>query len=514
MDATSRETALSALKRLLAPNQVVTNPIELMTYEMDASFDRGRPDAVVFPRSAEDVVKIVRWAGEHDMPLIGRGAGTGLSGGAVAEHGGVIVVFSRMNRVLDLDPTGRSVEVEPGVVNLALDELVKRSGLYYPPDPASGRTATIGGNIAENAGGPHCFKYGVTNNYITGLEVILAGGQRLHLGGRAMDYPEYDFVGLLTGSEGTLGLITHASCRLLRNTPAIKTMLAAFDSVEAAGSAVSAVIAAGLVPATMEMMDRKIMRIIEDYIHIGLPVEAGAALIIETDGYPESVMPQMDEVAAILREHDARGMRIAETAEERDMIWYGRKSAAGALARLTPTHYQVDGTVPRSRLAETLATVNRLCDAQGLQVGYVLHAGDGNLHPFILIPDASDRELLDRVLAVGKAFEQLCIDLDGSITGEHGVGIEKRDFMPLMYGPQELGAMQELKEIFDPRHLLNPGKIFPREDGGGAGDGGAREKGRRGEGKPRPPAGSRRLKLKNGPSISSGQALSRWNPSP
>lgn len=484
MAAAPRETALSALKRLLAPNQVVTDPIALMTYERDASFDRGRPDAVVFPRSAEDVVTIVAWAGEHAVPLIGRGAGTGLSGGAVAEHGGVIVAFSRMNRVLEFDRAGRSVEVEPGVVNLALDELARRAGLCFPPDPASGRTATLGGNIAENAGGPHCFKYGVTTNYITGLEVVLAGGQRLRLGGRALDIPEYDFVGLLTGSEGTLGLITRASCRLLRNTPAVVTMMAAFDSVEAAGRAVSAVIAAGLVPATMEMMDRKIMRIIEDYAHAGLPVEAGAALIIETDGYPQSVGPQMDEVAAILRAHAARGLRVAATAEERDAIWYGRKSAAGAMARLAPAYYLVDGTVPRSRLAATLAAVNRLCEAEGLQVGYVFHAGDGNLHPFILIPDPDDRRLVDRVLAVGRAFMQTCVDQDGSITGEHGVGAEKREFMPLMYEPDELAAMQELKELFDPRHLLNPGKIFPRDVSGGAGErgsGGAGEQGSGGE---------------------------------
>ncbi len=330
--------SLRILKERLAPALVLTHPVELMTYETDASMDRGTPDAVVFPRNTDEVVRIVRWANETGAPLIARGAGTGLSGGAVAEHGGVIVGFSRMNKLLEFDETGRSIVAEPGLVNLALDELVKTKGLYFPPDPASGRTSTLGGNIAENAGGPHCFKYGVTTNYITGMEVVLADGQVVRLGGRGLDYPEYDLVGLLTGSEGTLGLVTRANARLLRNTLAIKTMMASFDSVEAAGRAVSAVIARGLVPATMEMMDQKIMGIIEDFAHAGLPVEAGAALIIEADGYPDSVTPQIEEIAAILREHQARDLRVAGSAEERDRIWYGRKSAAGAMALLAPAY--------------------------------------------------------------------------------------------------------------------------------------------------------------------------------
>ncbi len=455
------EEKLRDLKKRLGSAQVLSHPVELLTYETDASMERGRPDAVVFPRATADVVQIVRWANEAGVALIARGAGTGLSGGAVAEHGGVIVAFSRMNRLLEFDEAGRSIVAEPGLVNLTLDEFARSRGLYFPPDPASGRSATLGGNIAENAGGPHCFKYGVTTNYITGLEVVLADGQVVHLGGRALDYPEYDLVGLLTGSEGTLGLITAVEARLLRNTPAIKTMMASFDSVEAAGRAVSAVIAHGLTPATMEMMDQKIMRIIEDFAHAGLPVEAGAALIIEADGYAESVTPQIEEIAAILRQHAARDLRIAGSAEERDLIWYGRKSAAGAMARLAPAYYLVDGTTPRSRLAETLAAVNRLCEAEGLRVGYVFHAGDGNLHPFILIPDPTDQALLGRVWRVGEAFMRLCVEQGGSITGEHGVGSEKRQYMPLMYNPDELAVMVEIKQLFDPHDRLNPGKIFP-----------------------------------------------------
>lgn len=451
-----------SLTELLGPEQVVTDPVELITYERDAGPDRGRPDAVVFPRSTAEVQRVVRWAAEHGVPLVARGAGTGLSGGAVAERGGIVLEFARMDRILEIDPPGRSAVAEPGVVNLTLDAQAKARGLYYPPDPASGRSSTLGGNVAENAGGPHCFKYGVTTNYVMGLEVVLADGQVVHLGGRAFDYPEYDFCGLLTGSEGTLGVITQVSVRLLRHPPGVKTLMAAFESVERAGEAVSAVIAAGLVPATMEMMDQKIMRIIEDYVHVGLPVEAGASLIVEVDGYPAGLDAQVEEVADILRRHGAQELRIARTAEERNRIWYGRKSAAGALTRLAPAYYLVDITVPRSRLAETLAAVNEICERYGLRAGHVFHAGDGNLHPAILM-NPRDEELVQRVLQAAGEMVELCIAQDGSITGEHGVGIEKRAYMARMYGSAELTAMWDVKQVFDPQGLLNPGKIFPSQ---------------------------------------------------
>ncbi|MFN8481838.1 MAG: FAD-linked oxidase C-terminal domain-containing protein [Anaerolineae bacterium] len=454
---------LDSLANIVSPEQVVTNPVQLLTYEGDASLDQGTPDAVVFPRSVYEVVRIVRWAAANGVPLVARGAGTGLSGGAVPDRGGLIVAFSHMADLRELDEVGRSAVVEPGLVNLTLDTAAKAKGWYYPPDPASGRSSTLGGNLAENAGGPHCFKYGVTANYVTGVEVVMADGRLLRFGGRALDYPEYDLVGLMTGSEGTLGVMTSASVRLLRNPPAVKTMMAAFDSVETAGEAVSAIIARGLVPATMEMMDQRMMRIIEDFVHPGLPVEAGAVLIIETDGYAESVAPQLDEIIEILNAHNAFQLHVAETAAERDRLWYGRKSAAGAMARLAPAFFLVDGTVPRSHLAETLAGVNRICDAAGLRVSYVFHAGDGNLHPFILIPDPRDKAFLRRVMDAGREILALCCRFDGSITGEHGVGIEKREFMPLMYSRDELDVMRDIKAVFDPAGLLNPGKIFPSE---------------------------------------------------
>jgi D-lactate dehydrogenase (cytochrome) len=457
----TRDTTFAELAAILPPGRLLTDPVALMTYEGDASLDRGAPDAVALPGDAAEVARVVAWAARRGVPIVARGAGTGLSGGAVAERGGLIVEFSRMDALRELDPAGRSAVVEPGLINLTLDAAAKARGLYYPPDPASGRASTLGGNLAENAGGPHCFKYGVTSNYVTGLDVVLASGKTVRLGGAALDYPEYDLAGLLVGSEGTLGLITSATVRLLRNPPAVKTMMAAFDSVEAAGEAVSAVIAAGLVPATLEMMNQAMMRIIEAFVPAGLPLAAGAALIVEADGYPASVGPQMDEIAAALRSSGGFDLRVAKTAEERDRIWYGRKSAAGAMARIAPAYYLVDGTVPRSKLAATLHGVNRLCDDAGFEVAYVFHAGDGNLHPFIPIANPRDRALVARVVDVGRAILELCVANGGSITGEHGVGIEKRAFMPLMYSADELDVMRAIRRVFDPGALLNPGKIFP-----------------------------------------------------
>lgn len=458
---TDQQDHLRALAHALAPHQLFVDPVTLSTYQVDAGLAQGRPEAVAFPEHVDDLERIVQWANEHHVPLVARGAGTGLSGGAVPHRGGVIVEFARMNRVLELDPAGRSAVVQPGMVNQSLDEFVKTRGLYFPADPASGRSCTLGGNIGENAGGPHCFKYGVTTNYITGLTVVLADGRPVHLGGRAFDYPEYDLVGLVTGGEGTLGLIAQADVRLLRNPPAVKTMMAVFDSVEAAGQAVSALIARGLVPATMEMMDQKIIQIVEDYTHAGLPTDAGALVIVETDGYPASLPLQAEEITAILNECQAREVRSAQTAAERDKIWFARKSAIGALARLAPAYLLVDGTVPRSRLAQTLAGVNQICDEHHLRVGYVFHAGDGNLHPLILIEDPNDPATLKRVHAAGGRILALCVEQGGTITGEHGVGIEKRQYMPLMYNADEVSAMQDVKEVFDPEYRLNPDKILP-----------------------------------------------------
>lgn len=454
------QTQLQPLTELFHKRQLATDKVALITYEVDAGFDRGKPDGVFYPESTADVSRIMRWASEQRVPLIARGAGTGLSGGAVAEHGGIIVEFARMNRILELDVTGRSAVVEPGLVNLTLDGEAKRRGLYFPPDPSSQRSSVLGGNIGENSGGPHCFKYGVTTNYVTGLEVVLADGSVVQLGGPALDYPEYDLCGVMVGSEGTLGIVTKAFVRMIRNPPGVKTLMVAFDALEQAGRAVSALIAAGLVPATLEMMDKKIMRMIEDYSGAGLPVEAEAGLIVEVDGYPAGLDGQIEEVADLLTQHGGHTLRIAQSEEERQKIWYGRKSAAGAMSRLSRNYYLVDVTVPRSRLADMLTAVNEVCDRHALTTGHVFHAGDGNLHPIILCDDR-DQELMQRVFAASDAIIQLCVERQGSITGEHGVGIEKRRYMPAMYSGAELSAMLDLKAIFDPNTLLNPGKVFP-----------------------------------------------------
>lgn len=460
MEKTLPEQQLNRLARMLRPGQVISDRVELLTYQMDAALDSGYPDGLILAQTDEDVIKVIEWAKETGIPVIARGAGTGLSGGAVADTGGVILGFARMNKISELDKDSRNVMAEVGVVNQNLDEYVKQFGLYYPPDPASGRSSTIGGNVAENAGGPHCFKYGVTTNYITGMDIVSADGKRIRLGGKAFDYPEYDFSSLMAGSEGTLAVVLRIMFRLLRNPPAVKTMMAAFDTVEDAGNAVSAIISQGLIPATMEFMDQRMMGIIEDYAHAGLPIEAGAALIIEVDGYVESLGLQMDEIKETLRGFTKWDVRIAASAEEREKIWFGRKSAVGAMARLSPGYLLLDGTVPRSKLARTLTAITRVCEERNLKVAYVFHAGDGNLHPFILIDDPEDKELLKRVLDTGARVMKICVDQGGSITGEHGIGIGKRQFVHMMYNDDELAIMQDIKEVFDPQHILNPGKVF------------------------------------------------------
>ena len=457
-----KEDALKSLESLFDKHQLTTDPVELITYEVDAGLNRGSPEGVVFPESSQEVIRLASWAAKQRIPLVARTSGTGLSGGAVPSQGGIVVSFSRMNHILNIDETDRLAVVEPGVINLTLDSTVKKRGFYFPPDPASQRASAIGGNIAENAGGPHCFKYGVTTNYVKGLELVLADGKIVRTGGSACDYPEYDFTGLICGSEGTLAIVTSALLRIIRNPTGFKTLIATFNSVEEAGQAVSAIIAQGLIPATLEMMDRNIIGIIEDFAHAGLPTDAEALLLAEVDGYQESLDAQVKEIEQVLKQSGVRHLRICQTPEERERIWFARKSAFGAIARISPAYFQVDGTVPRSHLAETLFDINTICADRELRVGYVFHAGDGNLHPIIPF-DPADQEMERRVHQAGDEIMAICVSKGGAITGEHGVGIEKRKYMPLMYNSDELTAMHEIKEIFDPDGVLNPGKIFPAD---------------------------------------------------
>ncbi|MDD5100993.1 MAG: FAD-linked oxidase C-terminal domain-containing protein, partial [Syntrophales bacterium] len=452
---------IASLSALFPADQAICDPVELITYEIDAGVDRETPLAVLFPAGTEDVVRAVAWCRDHRIPISARGAGTCLSGGAVSAKGGLILEFSRMKEIQEIDGTGLRARFQPGVITLHFSDAVAERGLYYPPDPGSDRSATLGGTIAENAGGPHCLKYGVTTNYVMGMEVVLPDATCITLGGPALDYPGIELPGLLTGSEGTLGIITSATVRLLKKPPAVMTMMAAFDSVDQACAAVSAIIANGIVPATLELMDQKVMEILEDYTQAGLLVQAGAALIIEVDGYSAGLQPQIDLIIEIIKRFEAFGFRSAKDAEERTAIWFARKSTAGAMARLAPAFLALDPTVPRSLLGEALRRMTKICEDRGLSSYYVSHAGDGNLHPHILIADADDEKLMENVRETGKLMMQEAVRLGGTISGEHGIGLEKREFMSFMHTPDELAAMRDVKAVFDPQNRFNPDKMFP-----------------------------------------------------
>ncbi|MCE5265001.1 MAG: FAD-binding oxidoreductase [Deltaproteobacteria bacterium] len=452
---------LTSLRDLFATDQLILDPVELITYEIDAGVDRGCPGVVLFPADTQDVVRAVAWCRDHGVPLVARGSGTGLSGGAVSIAGGLILEFSRMKEIEQIDEISLRARFQPGVIAQYFADTVAARGLHYPPDPASARSASLGGTVAENAGGPHCLKYGVTANYVMGMEIVLPDAQCLTLGGPALDYPGVDLAALLTGNEGSLAMITKTTVRLLAKPPAVMTMMAAFDSVDLACSAVSAIIADGIVPATLELMDRKMMEILEDYTHAGLPVEAGAALIIEVDGYPAGLQPQIDRITSIIARFKAFGLRCTQDEEERAAIWLARKSVAGALARLAPASLAVDPTVPRSQLGEALRRMAKICEERKVPTYYVSHAGDGNLHPQILIADPNDEKLMDHIRETGRLIMQEAVRLGGTISGEHGVGVEKRELMNFIYRPDELAAMRDIKAVFDPEERFNPGKMFP-----------------------------------------------------
>jgi glycolate oxidase subunit GlcD len=456
----------SSLLKSFPPGQAFTSQVDLLAYELDAGVFPGTPEAVVFLTSAEEARRLLDWAAANHKPVVGRGAGTGLTGGAVADQGGVIASFSRMKAIIDIDEDQRLAVVEPGVANQEFAQVLLRSGLVYPPDPASYSVSTLGGNIAENAGGPHCLKYGVTGNYVQGLEAVLADSRALWFGGRAVDPPEFDFVSLLTGSEGTLALITQAVLRLRRpvavgvSSQNVKTLTASFDQVAVAGQAVSAVIAAGLAPAAIELMDRHMINIVEDFLALGLPRQAAALLIFDIEGYPESLDRQLDSVAEVLGRFAPLEIKLARTAKERERLWLGRRSAAGARSRISPSDYTLDVSVPRSRLAEALEAITAISDRYQFPVTYLAHAGDGNLHPSLLCNLALEDHRQRIRLAEGEIL-RYCAGIGGSIGGEHGIGIEKRDYMSAMYSASEIGAMLQVKALFDPGNLLNPGKIFP-----------------------------------------------------
>lgn len=454
-----RETK-RALEVGFQPGQILTSPAQTAAYQLDAGMERHIPDGVVLPENAAQVSMLARWAAQHGISLTARGAGTSFTGGSIAAPGGVIVSFARMKEIVEVNETNRQAVVQPGVITNVLQRYILPLNLVYPPDPASHSVCTLGGNIAENAGGPHCLKYGVTGNYVLGLQTVLAGGQVVSLGGKALDPPEYDFTSLVTGSEGTLVLVTAATLLLRRPFQGVQALTASYTTVAQAGMAVSAVIAAGLIPATIELMDNGMINIVEDYLNAGFPREAGAMLIIDVDGYPESLDAQLSQVADILRKFQPIEVKTARTTQERELLWRGRRSAAGAISRISPNELLVDVSVPRSLLAETILAINQIGQKHSFRVCYLAHAGDGNLHPNLLC-DFSKQGERERALLAGGEILHHCAQIGGSISGEHGVGLEKRDYLNTMYAPGEIDAMLEIKQVFDPQNLLNPGKIFP-----------------------------------------------------
>jgi len=457
---------LHDLQKMLGRDAVLYKPDDLLLYEYDGSVEMARPDCVVFPRAAEDVVGIVRLAKRYSLPLVGRGAGTGLSGGAIARRGGIITSFARMNRILEIDAENQRARVQPGLVNSDLSLAVEHLGLHFAPDPSSQKACTIGGNVSENSGGPHTLAYGVTTNHVLALEVVLPSGELLHLGSSALDASGYDLTGLFVGSEGTFGLVTDITVKLTRLPEATKTLLAIYESVDDATETVVEITARGITPAACEMMDGWTIRAVEDYVHAGFPLDCAAVLLIEVDGLREAAEYEAAEVADVCRLHGAREVRAARDARERDLLWKGRKNAFGAVGRLSPTYYTQDGVIPRTKLPATLRRVSEIGDKYGFAIGNIFHAGDGNLHPIILF-DARDKRQFENAVAASDEIIRFCIDVGGSITGEHGVGMEKDRLMPLLFSEVDLDLMRRVRDVFNPEGLLNPAKVLPSAKGCG-----------------------------------------------
>lgn len=451
---------LQELIALLGPQAVLHRPEDLMLYEYDAGLDRARPDFVVLPETTEQAAAVVRLAHREGIPFLPRGAGTGLSGGAVPIQGGIVISLSRMKRILAIDLPNRQALVQPGVVNLAITQAVAAHGFYFVPDPSSQKACTIGGNVAENAGGPHCLAYGVTSNHVLGMEVVLPDGEVVWLGGPTPDVPGYDLAGVMVGSEGTLGIVTQIIVRLTHVPEAVRTLLAVFDTVEAASNAVSAIIADGTIPAALEMMDNFAIQAVESAKPYGYPKDAGAVLLIDLEGFVDGLDELTDHVRGILLEEGAREVRQAKDAAERERLWAGRKGTFGAIGRISPSYLVQDGVVPRTKLPWALRQIAAVGEKHGFRIANVFHAGDGNVHPLILF-DERDPDQTRRVLQAGSEILAVCVEAGGTISGEHGIGVEKREDLPRLFGPADLRAMKRLRDAFDPAGLCNPAKIFP-----------------------------------------------------
>jgi glycolate oxidase len=456
-----RRDIAAALGRILPPDAIVVEESMRRVYESDGlSAYRQLPLLVTLPRTTAEVAAVLAFCHREGIKVVPRGAGTSLSGGALPLADGILLGMARFNRVLDIDPANRCAVVQPGVTNLAISEAVKALGFYYAPDPSSQIACTIGGNVAENSGGVHCLKYGLTTNNVLGVEMVLIDGTVIRLGGKHLDAAGYDLLGVVIGSEGLLGVVTEVTVRILPRPEHACALLVAFPTNEQAGNCVSAVIAAGIVPAGMEMMDRPAIHAAEDFVHAGYPLDCEALLIIELDGPRAEVDELKARVEAIARERGASSISVSQTEEERLRFWAGRKAAFPAVGRISPDYYCMDGTIPRRELPRVLTEMRRLSEHYGLRCANVFHAGDGNLHPLILY-DANQPGELERAEAFGADILKLCVKVGGVLTGEHGVGVEKRDLMGVMFNEADLAQQQRLKCAFDEGGLLNPGKVFP-----------------------------------------------------
>ena len=456
-----RARLLGALGRVLPADGLIAKAEGMRVYESDGlAAYRGMPAAVALPRTTEEVAGVLRVCRELGAPVVARGAGTGLSGGALPFPGCVLLTLSRMNRILEVDADAMTARVQPGVRNLAISEAVAPLGLFYAPDPSSQLACSIGGNVAENAGGVHCLKYGLTTHNIQKIEMVAIDGERLVLGGDAPDAPGFDLLALLTGSEGLLGVVTEITVRLLPLPAHTRLLLAAFADVRHAGEAVAAIIGGGIIPAGLEMMDRLALQAAEEHTRCGYPLDAAAILLCELDGEPDDVAQDIARVGGLCEASGATLVRLARDEAERALLWAGRKGAFPAMGRLAPDYYCIDGTIPRRRLPDVLEAIERLSAEHGLPVANVFHAGDGNLHPLILY-DANRPGQIERAEALGGAILELCVKVGGAITGEHGVGREKINQMCAQFGPDELTLFARLKTAFDPDGLLNPGKAVP-----------------------------------------------------
>jgi len=446
---------------LLGEGKVLWRPEDLLLYEYDGAVDTAAPDAVVLPNETADVAKLARFCAEHHVPLVPRGAGTGLSGGAIPVLGGVVLSFARMNRILEIDVADLRAVVQPGLINLHLSTAVAPYGLYFVPDPSSQKACTLGGNVAENSGGPHTLAYGVTTNHVTGLEVVLSDGTVVRLGGRSWDGNGYDLVGAFVGSEGTLGIVTEITVKLTPLPEDKRTILAAFPTMDEASETVSAIIAAGIVPAAIELMDQLATEAVEAAVGAGYPLDAGGILLVEVDGVRDGLDEQRERIEAVCRARGATTVRVAQNTLERERLWAGRKGAFAAMGRLAPDYYVLDGVIPRTRLPAILRHVREVGERYGVRIANVFHAGDGNLHPLVLFDGSEGEAVLEKVKEAGFEIVAACVEAGGSLTGEHGIGMEKNCYMPIQFLKDDLAAFRRIKDAWDPLGLMNPGKVFP-----------------------------------------------------